>query len=64
MYAISRAQLQKLILAQTNQTNKLHGLNPRANYSDRATAACWRSLCQFLRIEGCSVVSAADPLWP
>jgi hypothetical protein len=31
---------------------KLHGLSPRANYTDRATAACWRSNCQLLRIEG------------
>jgi hypothetical protein len=23
--------------------NKLRGLNPRANSTDRATAACWRS---------------------
>jgi hypothetical protein len=31
---------------------KLHGLSPRANYTDRATAACRRSNCQLLRIEG------------
>jgi hypothetical protein len=31
---------------------KLHGLSPRANYTDRATAACRRSHCQLLRIEG------------
>jgi hypothetical protein len=31
---------------------KLHGLSPRANYTDRATAACRRSDCQRLRIEG------------
>jgi hypothetical protein len=30
---------------------KLHGLSPRANYTDRATAACRRSDCQLLRIE-------------
>jgi hypothetical protein len=34
------------------QTNKLHDQSPRANYTDRATAACWRSDCQLLRIEG------------
>jgi hypothetical protein len=34
------------------KTNKLHGLSPRANYTDRATAACRRSGCQLLRIEG------------
>jgi hypothetical protein len=31
---------------------KLHGLSPEANYTDRATAACRRSDCQLLRIEG------------
>jgi hypothetical protein len=31
---------------------KLHGLSPRANYTDRETAACRRSDCQLLRIEG------------
>jgi hypothetical protein len=31
---------------------KLQGLSPRANYTDRATAACRRSDCQLLRIEG------------
>jgi hypothetical protein len=31
---------------------QLHGLSPRANYADRATAACRRSDCQLLRIEG------------
>jgi hypothetical protein len=31
---------------------KLHGLSPRANYTDRTTAACWRSDCQLLRIKG------------
>jgi hypothetical protein len=35
-----------------NKTNKLHGLIPRANYTDRATAACQRSECQLLRIKG------------
>jgi hypothetical protein len=38
---------------QTKQTNnKLHGLSPQANYTDRATAACRRSDCQLVRIEG------------
>jgi hypothetical protein len=34
------------------KTNKLHGLSPQANYTDRATAACRRSDCQLLRIKG------------
>jgi hypothetical protein len=40
---------------------KLHGLSPRTNYTDRATAACRRSDCQLVRIEGCHVVSVTDP---
>jgi hypothetical protein len=35
-----------------DKKKKLHGLSPRANYTDRATAACRRSDCQVLRIEG------------
>jgi hypothetical protein len=35
--------------------NKLHGLSPRANYTDRATAACQRSDCQRLRIKGATL---------
>jgi hypothetical protein len=34
------------------KTKKLHGLSPRANYTDLATAACRRSDCQLLRTEG------------
>jgi hypothetical protein len=32
-------------------TKTLHGLSPRANYTDRSTAACRRSDSQLLRIE-------------
>jgi hypothetical protein len=39
----------------------LRGLSPRANYTDRATAACRRSWCQLLRIRGCHVVYLTDP---
>jgi hypothetical protein len=35
--------------------------SPRSNYADRATAACRRSRCQLLRIEGCRVVSTTNP---
>jgi hypothetical protein len=35
-----------------SRKQKLHGLSPRANCTDRATAACRRSECQILRIEG------------
>jgi hypothetical protein len=37
---------------QNVQKKKLHGLSPRANYTDRATAASRRSGCQLLRIKG------------
>jgi hypothetical protein len=37
---------------ETIREKKLHGLNPRVNYIDRATAACRRSDCQLLRIKG------------
>jgi hypothetical protein len=40
---------------------KLHGLSPRANYTDRATAACQRSDCQLFADRGCHVVSVTDP---
>jgi hypothetical protein len=36
----------------TTNKNKLHGLSPKANYTDRATAACRRSDSQLLQIEG------------
>jgi hypothetical protein len=37
---------------QDSDETKLHGPSPRANYTDRATAACRRSDCQLVRIEG------------
>jgi hypothetical protein len=37
---------------------KLHGLSPRANYRDRATAACRRSDCQLFADRWCHVVSS------
>jgi hypothetical protein len=36
----------------------------QANYTDWATATCRRNLVPNLRIEGCRVVSAADPSRP
>jgi hypothetical protein len=41
-----------LTVTEKNKKTKLHGLSPRANYTDRATAACRRSDCQPMRIEG------------
>jgi hypothetical protein len=34
--------------SEPHETNKLHGLSPRANYTDRVTAACRRSDCQLI----------------
>jgi hypothetical protein len=39
-------------LEQPEKKKKLHGQSERANYTDRATAACRRSDCQLVRIEG------------
>jgi hypothetical protein len=38
---------------------KLRGFGLRANYADRATAACWRSSANFAD-RGCCVVSATN----
>jgi hypothetical protein len=40
---------------------KLHGLSPRANYTDRATTACRRSDCQLFADRGCYVIRVTDP---
>jgi hypothetical protein len=42
----------EVLRTDTSIQKKLHGLSPRSNYTDRATAACRRSDCQLLRIEG------------
>jgi hypothetical protein len=47
-----------------NKQKKLHGLSPRANYTDRATAACRRSDCQLLRIESVPHGQRDGSLWP
>jgi hypothetical protein len=55
LFVIKRANLHmRGVLGLDKQTkkNKLHGLSPRANYTDRATAACRRSDCQLLWIKG------------
>jgi hypothetical protein len=45
----------------SGEGKKLHGLSPRANYTDRATATCRRSNCQLFADRGCHVVSVTDP---
>jgi hypothetical protein len=41
---------------------RFRGLSPLANCTDRETAACQRSLCQLLGIEGCRVINSSNPL--
>jgi hypothetical protein len=43
----------KRLAQETKLKKKLNSVafSPQANYTDRATAACWRSYCQLLRIE-------------
>jgi hypothetical protein len=54
-FVVTRLEVRMLELRSLNvkyrYKTKLHGLSPRANYTDRATAACRRSDCQLLRIE-------------
>jgi hypothetical protein len=52
MYATEKLQVSLAKLSIWEKKIKLHGLSPRANYTDRATAACRQSDCQLLRIEG------------
>jgi hypothetical protein len=46
---------------QIKKKTELHGLSPRANYTDRITAACRRSDFQLFADRGCHVVSVTDP---
>jgi hypothetical protein len=51
-HAIEKRCFVPVISLVTEQINKLHGLSPRANYTNRATVASRRSGCQLLRING------------
>jgi hypothetical protein len=44
--------IKKIVNADLVYKKKLHGLSPRANYTDRATAVCRKGDCQLLLIEG------------
>jgi hypothetical protein len=52
---------ESMYITTSYKKKKLRGLSPRANYTYRTNAACWRSKCQLLRIDGCRVVSTTDP---
>jgi hypothetical protein len=43
-------------------TAKLRGISPQANYTDRAIAACRRSQCQLLRVEGAAWPAQRIPM--
>jgi hypothetical protein len=52
LYIPTGITIQEVCLKIIKKNPELHGLSPRANYTDRATAACRQSDCQLLRIEG------------
>jgi hypothetical protein len=60
---ISLTPQRYLSIAVVNQTNKLRGLSPQANYTDRPPPVGEVS-ANFLQIEGCCAVGVADPLQP
>jgi predicted Ser/Thr protein kinase len=43
------------------EKKELHDFSSQANYTDRATAACRRSLVRTFADRGCRVVSATNP---
>jgi hypothetical protein len=47
----SQVLFKRYLVSTKIKKKKLHGLSPRANYTDRATATCQRSDCQLVRIE-------------
>jgi hypothetical protein len=51
-----RQHLIKHTHTHTHKKTKLCGLSPRANYIDRATAACWRQLVTTSADTGCHVI--------
>jgi hypothetical protein len=48
-------------LGKTHSSLHTTTTTPRANYTDRATAACRRSDCQLFADRGCYVASVTDP---
>jgi hypothetical protein len=51
----------RMINAPKTENNKLRGLSPLTNYTDRATAACEAKLVPHFADGGCHVVSVTDP---
>jgi hypothetical protein len=58
---VQKTALSVLVNIPKTKLKKLHGLSPRANYTDRATAACRRSDCQLFADRWCQVISVTDP---
>jgi hypothetical protein len=48
-------------MAYDKKKKELRDFSPQANYTDGATAACWRILLPTLADRGCRVVSATNP---
>jgi membrane protein implicated in regulation of membrane protease activity len=57
----SRNVTERFISVGKTKKNKLHVLSPRANYTDRATAASRRSGCQLMRIRGATWSAWRNP---
>jgi hypothetical protein len=49
----------KRVMTEKATKTKVRDFGPRANYTDRAAAACWRNSCNFAD-RGCREVSATD----
>jgi hypothetical protein len=58
MLTAYQTTLQHISENRATKNYKLHGLSPRANYTDRPTAACRRSDSAD---RGCHVVNVTDP---
>jgi hypothetical protein len=60
-FSLFRLVPKQVVIKDEVVKTKLHGLSPRANSTDRTTAACRRSDCQLFSDRGCHVVSVTDP---
>jgi hypothetical protein len=61
MFVMTSCLLKVRLVTLSIKKKKLHGLSPRANYTDRATATCRRNDCQLFADRGCHVVRVTDP---
>jgi hypothetical protein len=59
--AVNRNNCLRMTTHPDSLSLSLHGLSPRANYTDRATGACRRSDCQPFADRGFHMVSVMEP---